>query len=178
MPAGRTWKALASVLMLPGLIAASLLAWPPRACAQSKVTIGRVERARLYPSGLLLRAKIDTGARTSSLNAPKLVVFTRDGEQWARFSLTSHDGRTVTLERKIIRFGKIKQKNNHPEKRPVILMGICIGRHYREVEVNLVDRTDFNYQLLIGRAYMQGELIVDPDRKFTREPRCFGAVNP
>jgi len=168
----------AALLLPAALLAALWLACPAPACAQSKVTIGRIERARLYPSGLLLKAKIDTGARSCSLNAQKLTVFTRDGEAWARFIVTNHHDRTVTLERKIIRTGTIKQKNNHPEKRPVILMGICIGRHYREVEVNLVDRSDFNYPLLIGRAYLQGDFLVDPDHKYTREPRCFGAGNP
>ena len=160
------------------LIAAAWVAGSLPAEARVKEIVGRVELARIYPSGLILRTKMDTGARTCSLNAPKLSVFTRDGEQWARFKLTNHKGRTITIERKVLRTGKIKEQNQRLEKRPVILLGICVGRLYREVEVNLVDRSDFNYQLLIGRNYLEGELLVDTELKYTHEPQCFGAGTP
>jgi len=163
---------LLSILSAAGIFPARTVS------AQTKEIVGRVEHARIYPSGLLLRSKMDTGTRTASLNAPKLVLFTRDGARWVRFKLTNHKGRTVALERKVLRTDKIKQQNQQFEKRPVVLMGICVGRLYREVEVNLVDRSDFNYQLLIGRSYMSGELLVDPELRFTHEPECFGAGAP
>jgi hypothetical protein len=172
-PASSPGPALISVLIAAAWVGGALPAE-----ARVKEIVGRVEIARIYPSGLILRAKIDTGAKTCSLNAPKLSLFTRDGEQWARFKLTNHKGRTVTIERKVLRTGKIKEQNQHVEKRPIILLGICIGSLYREVEVNLVDRSDFNYQLLIGRNYLEGELLVDPELKYTHEPQCFGAGTP
>jgi hypothetical protein len=146
--------------------------------AQNKDIVGRIERVRIYPGDLVLRAKLDTGARNSSLNGPSMTKFEKNGETWVRFSVKNHRGQEATIERKIIRQAKIKQKNQDSERRPVIMLGICLGRQYREVEVNLVDRAEFNYQMLIGRSFMIGHLVVDPELKFTAEPDCVGAPMP
>jgi hypothetical protein len=146
--------------------------------AQSKDIVGRIEKVRIYPGDLVLRAKLDTGARNSSLHAPGITKFEMNGETWVRFSMKNHRGEEATLERKIIREAKIKQKNRDSEKRPVIMLGICLGRQYREVEVNLVDRAEFNYPMLIGRSFMVGHLLVDPELKYTVEPACVGAPMP
>ena len=60
---------------------------------------GWLELARLYPSGLTIRAKLDTGARTSSLNATHATRFFRGDEAWVRFDVTNARGRTSTFER-------------------------------------------------------------------------------
>jgi hypothetical protein len=146
--------------------------------AQNKDIVGRVEKVRIYPGDLVLRAKLDTGAKNSSLHAPNITKFEKNGETWVRFSVRDHKGEDATIERKVIRQAKIKQKNRDSERRPVIMLGICLGRQYREVEVNLVDRTEFNYQLLIGRSFMIGHIVVDPELKFTAEPDCVGAPMP
>jgi hypothetical protein len=49
-----------------------------------------------------------------------------------------------------------------------------LGDFYREAEVNLVDRSGFNYQMLIGRSFLAGNLIVDPSIKYTTKPICKG----
>ena len=155
----------------------SILSFSPTG-AQNKDIVGRIERVRIYPGDLVLRAKLDTGARNSSLSAPSITKFEKNGETWVRISMKNHKGEEATIERKIIREATIKQKNRDSEKRPVIMLGICLGRKYREVEVNLVDRSEFNYQLLIGRSFLIGHLIVDPELKYTVEPDCVGAPMP
>lgn len=154
------------------------LLYPSTTPAQEKDIVGRVEYVRIYPGDLLLRAKVDTGAKNCSLNAPEITRFSKKGEAWVRFKLKNHLGEETILERKILREAKIKQRKNMLEKRPVILLGICMGRQYREVEVNLVDRTGYNYQLLIGRTYMIGHIVVDPELRYTVEPACVGAPMP
>ena len=146
--------------------------------AQNKDIVGRIEKVRIYPEDLVLRAKLDTGARNSSLHAPNITRLEKNGEAWVRFSIKNHKGEEATLERKIVRKARIKQKNRDSEKRPVIMLGICLGRQYREVEVNLVDRAEFNYPMLIGRSFMAGHLVVDPELKYTAEPDCVGAPMP
>lgn len=145
---------------------------------KSKDIVGRVEKVRIYPGELLLRAKLDTGAKNSSLHAPNLVKFEKNGEAWVRFSVKNHLDEEVKIERKIVRQARIKQKGRALERRPVVMLGICMGRQYREVEVNLVDRTDFIYPLLVGRGFMIGHLVVDPELKYTAEPECVGAPMP
>ena len=145
---------------------------------QDKDIIGRVEKVRIDPGGFLLRAKLDTGAKNCSLHAPKMTRFSRDGQAWVRFEVENHLGKEIAVERKILREARIKQKNGDLEIRPVIMLGVCLGRRYREVEVNLVDRTVFIYPMLIGRSLMIGHMIVDPELKYTAEPECAGAPIP
>ena len=146
--------------------------------AQNKYIVGRVEEVRIFPGNLVLRAKLDTGARTSSLHAPRIKRFEKNGEAWVRFSVKNHRGMEATIERRIVRQARIKQKNGEPEERLVILLGVCLGTQYREVEVNLVDRAEFLYPMLVGRSFMIGHVLVDPELKYTSEPACVGETNP
>jgi hypothetical protein len=166
--------------MRRSLLGALLVSLLPssQVAAQSKDIVGRVEKVRVYPGDLLLHAKLDTGARHCSLHVPRMTKFVKNDSPWVRFTVKDREGQEFTIERKIVRTAKIKQKNRMLEKRPVVMLGICMGRQYREVEVNLVDRTDFIYPILIGRAFMMGHIIVDPELKFTSEPACVGAPMP
>ena len=57
-------------------------------------------------------------------------------------------------------------------ERPVISLGICLGNIYRQVNVNLADRTNYNYTMLIGRDYLNGVYIVDVEIVHTTKPTC------
>lgn len=141
----------------------------------ARLHAGWIEEARIYPGAFLLEAKLDTGADVSSLDARDAVFFRRGGERWIRFTVTSNRGRTVTLERPVVRMARIKRHSHASQRRPVVRLGICIGDVYRETEVNLVDRARFRYRLLIGRRFMENRVIVDPARKFLHSPECKGA---
>lgn len=145
-------------------------------CAQEsekdKYIVGWVEYVTLFPDHLKIKAKLDTGAKNSSLNAAHIVEFKRAGATFVRFELTNWKGRTETIEAPVIRMAKIKQHNSKPERRPVIQIGICLGRVYKQVEVNLVNRSNFNYQLLIGRSFLKGQFAVDPSKTFTINTDC------
>lgn len=140
--------------------------------ADSKQIVGVIENARIFPGEVIIPAKLDTGADNSSLDVRQLTGFDRDGENWVRFLVADRDGKVVTIERKLVRNAKIKRHQGPRQERPVVLMGICVGNYYKEVEVNLVDRSRFKYQLLLGRSFMQGGIIVDPSLKQTVEPEC------
>ncbi len=152
------------------------IALPLAACVQeSKSIVGVAENVCLEPENLVLAAKLDTGADNSSLNVGRLSEFERNGEEWVRFEVTNEAGRTATFERKLVRVAKIKRHVGDRHERPVVLMGIRIGNHFREAEVNLVDRSLFKYQLLIGRSFMSGLVVVDPSAQYTVDPVCRGA---
>jgi hypothetical protein len=140
----------------------------------NRKVVGRLEIVRIYPGNLRLRARLDTGAKNSSLDAQNIAEFERGGQSWIRFDVTNHKGKTVTLERKIYREVKSKRKHGSPRKRLVIKLSICLGSILREVEVNLVDRSEFNYPMLIGRSFMENHLVVDPAVKFVTRPNCEG----
>jgi hypothetical protein len=145
------------------------------ATASEKKVVGWIERARIFPGGFALPAKIDTGADHSSLNVKGFTLFDRDNEDWVRFTVTDDDGKEHKFERKMVRLAKIKRHSGPRQERPVVLLGICVGGHYHETEVNLVDRSKFKYPLLIGRSFSADAMIVDPSATYTVEPDCPGA---
>lgn len=145
---------------------------PGEKSAGTRTIVGFTETVRLFPHDMEIRAKIDTGARTSSLHAQDIITFVRDGRQWVRFHVTNRDNRTVTYERPIVRHVKIKSLTGPALSRPVVIMGICIADVFRVTEVNLSNRTGFNFQLLVGRRFMRQSIVVDPGKQYTRPPRC------
>lgn len=74
-------------LLAPVMLALSMLGFVLE--TEAKDIAGYVEKARLHPSGLLIRAKHDTGAKTSSLNVSHFVYFMHDGKRWVRFNVTN-----------------------------------------------------------------------------------------
>lgn len=145
--------------------------WFNQAMAEKEV-VGWVETARIYPGGIELRAKIDTGAETTSLNCNCIQYTDHDGEKWVRFTIKNHVGNSLEIEKKIQRIAIIKRHYGESQERPVINLGICLSGTYRETEVNLVDRSGMNYQLLIGRYFLQDHFIVDPATTYTKAPNC------
>lgn len=135
---------------------------------------GWVERVEILPEGISLKAKMDTGATTSSLNALNAERFRRDGERWIAFDIFDSEtpDETVRLERKITRHVRIVRHDGQHQRRPVVTIGLCMGGIYREEEVNLIDRTELNYQALVGRNHMAGVIVVDPAETFTQAPHC------
>ncbi|MDR4509178.1 MAG: RimK/LysX family protein [Candidatus Brocadiaceae bacterium] len=141
--------------------------------AKSKEVIGKAERILIYPGNIVLKAKIDTGAKICSINAPEFTLFERNEENWVRFELVNGKGEKVNIEERIIRTALLKRLNGLPsEKRPVIKLGICIGDTYKEVEVNLANRSRFMYQMLIGRNFLENDFLVDISEKYSKEPKC------
>lgn len=140
--------------------------------AQDKEIVGKAEMVRIYPVNMVIRAKLDTGAKTSSLNVQHYTYFKRDGKTWVRFDLTKNNGKNIPMEKMVTRIVKIKRKGWMSQERPVILLGICLGHTYKEVEVNLVDRSNFRHMMLIGLNFLQGSFIIDPSLKYISKPEC------
>lgn len=139
---------------------------------EAKEVIGRVEKVGINGASFTLHARIDTGAKNSSLNASNYHLSKRGEEKWIRFDITNREGQTITLEKQIARFVKIKRKEASTQQRPAILLDICIGNISKQVEVNLVNRSNFNFQLLIGRTFLNGDFIVDVQKSYTSNPSC------
>ncbi len=159
-------RLIPAVLLLLSLVAARA------AAAGDPIVLGWLELARLGPDRLILRGKLDTGARNSSLNAQDVARFRKDGRLWVRFSVTNNKGRTVKFERPVEGIATIKRAGADAEERYVILLDVCVAQISRRVEVNLTDRSDLNYQLLIGRRFLEGAILVDSSSTFTTKPTC------
>lgn len=166
--------------MKPLLALLSLLALP--VMAAEPTLYGRYEYIALPEIGETLKAKMDTGAYTASLSAKDIELFTRDGEEWVRFRLATKDADGKVYEHKLARISKIKNRADEEEegdapelsKRPVVDLELCLGDVKRTVEVNLVDRSSFNYPLLVGaKALREFKAAVNPAKRFTAgKPNC------
>ncbi len=143
-----------------------------QAVADSKAVIGWVEYASLHNRNISLKAKMDTGADNTSLHASNLKLISKKGEDWVRFELPDEVGGTHTIEQPVIRYTSIKRRGVSAQERPVILLKICVSNQLREVEVNLTDRSNYSYKLLIGRSYMEGLFLIDSASMYTVSPDC------
>jgi hypothetical protein len=150
-----------------------LLAVAPVASARG--THGWVEFVELHLDGhpLRVKAKLDTGAKSSSLDATDITPFERDGQRWVRFRPSrSGADQAPLIEQPVARYVRIKRHQGPYDRRPVIRLPLCLGDELRTVEVNLTDRGRFIYPLLLGRKALAGLAVVDPARTFMRAPRC------
>lgn len=142
--------------------------------ASEPVRAGWVEKAVVYPKKFVIHAKLDTGAKTSSIDARDPEYITRDGENWVRFSITNQKIETVIIEAPIVRHSKIKRHFGESQTRPVILLDLCVGNVRKKEEVNLVDRTGMNYPLLIGRNFLKDTFLIDSNATYMLSPGCPG----
>lgn len=159
---------------LPAFVFMMLLAGAPPAMAQQgKLIFGWVEEVVVSRSGFTMHAKLDTGADTSSLDAQDIERFERDGEPWIRFTLSGEEpGQRTTLERPLVRDVLIKRHRGPSQRRPVVRVPVCLGPFLMDIEVSLIDRSHFNYPVLIGRAAMESVVVVDAERALTHDPAC------
>lgn len=127
-----------------------------------------------------LRAKIDTGASTSSLHATEVEPFERDGQPWVRF--TAHLGSVVQLrhrrcEAPLVTMKTIKSSNGQAQTRYVIRTSLALGDGVWEVEFTLACRKNMRYRLLLGsKALIHGQLVVNPGLKYVQDKPAFPAT--
>lgn len=141
----------------------------------AKEVVGWVENVIVYPGGVTVKAKVDTGAKTSSLDCECITPFQKDGEEWLSFTVKNSKGEMIRLEKPVTRVARIKRHFNETQVRYVVKLGLCLGSVYREEEVTLVDRSGFNYSLLVGRNFLGEDFVVDPSQTFNNAPSCKGA---
>jgi hypothetical protein len=134
---------------------------------REKLVMGWLESVYLKPWNLRVTAKLDTGAKTSSVHADHIDHFTKDGREWVRFTLVgSEDKKPLVVERPIVRTAYIKERKAQSSKRDVVKLSLCKnGRDY-ETEFTLVDRSNFNYPLLLGRSFLQDVALIDASETF------------
>jgi hypothetical protein len=143
--------------------------------AESEQTIGWIEHVSIHPESLVIRAKIDTGADNSSLHASNIQVYEVNGNQMVMFSVENKDGDMARFDLPLVRMAQIKRRGGaDPLQRPVVSMKLCIGNTLKDVDINLADRENFQYRMLIGRSYLGEQFLVSAHKTYTREPACNG----
>jgi len=140
--------------------------------SESLVKAGWIEEVRIFPGNLRMVAKLDTGAESASIHAENIDRFERDGKPWVKFTVIDRTNKNLVLEREVKRIVKIKRHKQKAAERPVVLLDICLGDTHKEAEVNLANRSNYEYELLIGRVYLNNHFTIDPSSKRNLEPNC------
>jgi len=138
----------------------------------AKTIIGWTEIVQIDGSNLSLEAKIDTGADITSIHSEILAQYNFNDEKWIKFQIDNGKDGKIVFEKKLLRFAKIKRKQEGILKRPVVLMSICMGSVVRDIEVNLSNRSNFEYPMLIGKNMLRKKFLVDVALKNTIVPNC------
>ncbi len=115
-------------------------------------------------------AKIDTGAKTSSLHAFRIKNFQRDGEDWLRFyvhPVQRHRLPEVVCEARLADERTVTSSNGKSEYRPVIITRFKMGRLTFKTELTLSNRDDMGFRMLIGRRALAKRFIVDSSLSHT-----------
>jgi len=136
----------------------------------SKIILGNYEYVYIPSEKLKLKAKIDTGATTTSLHAINIKAFERDGKKWVKFTLENEKGELINKALPISRIVYIKRHGAKNQKRYVVQMRINVANSSQLVDVTLTDRSKFSYPVLIGKNFLTGMVLVDVSKKFTQEP--------
>lgn len=109
-----------------------------------------------------LKAKIDTGAKTSALHADKIEMITVDGKKIVRFLFITEEGKQVWIKSAFIEERYIKSSNGDKTLRPVVKTEIKMGKERFEIEVTLINRDLMGFKMLIGREALNGRFLINP----------------
>ncbi len=138
---------------------------------ENKQVVGRNEWAWLELLGRNLKARVDTGALSSSLSAIDLLPFERDGHEWIRFRVPDEDhpdGGDV-YEAPLVKYVKVRQASaDELERRPVVRLTVRVGDFVDDTEFSLTNREDMLYPLLLGRNFLRDVALVDVAQQFTQ----------
>lgn len=141
--------------------------------AHGKVILGEEEWVWLDSIQSFFKARIDTGATTSSLNAINIQMFERDGKEWARFNLnhtSGQDGQKAEIvEAPVVRWVKVRQSTSElAERRPVIEAWVKLGQLHEKAQFTLADRSQMAYPVLLGREFFKDIALVDVGKQFVQ----------
>ncbi len=119
-----------------------------------------------------IKAKIDTGARTSALHVEKIRRLPGDRVRFEAVLSHRRPERRVQVTAEIVRMSRVRPSTGHLQERFVVATRVKLGRHVRRIELSLVCRANMLCRMLIGRTALDG-FVIDPTRDYR-----FGKPSP
>ncbi len=137
---------------------------------QNKIILGSEEWCSFPELGIpAIKARVDSGAKTSALHAINIAPFLKDGENWVKFDINPIQNNLKTVihcEAKLIDKRIVKSSSGFREQRYVISANLKIGNDVWEIEMTLTNRDSMGFRMLLGREAMSGRILVDPEQKY------------
>lgn len=135
---------------------------------QNKVILGSEEWCSFPELGIpTIKARVDSGAKTSALHAINIAPFIKDGVNWVKFDINpiQNDLKTVIhCEAPLIDKRIVKSSSGYREQRYVIQTTLDIGKSNWQIEMTLTNRDSMGFRMLLGREAMSGRVLVDPEQ--------------
>ena len=152
----------------------------------TRLTIGWKEWVALPDLKIpAIKAKVDTGARTSALHATEITAFTKPSGHWVRYvvrPLRSHPEIEILCESKLLDERDIKNSGGQVESRYVIETTIALGGARWSTTLSLTSREDMLFRMLIGRSTLNDRVIIHPGEKYltgkVKRRKCYPALRP
>lgn len=121
-----------------------------------------------------IKAKIDTGARSSALHAFHIEKFERNDKKFVRFQvhpLQRDSKTTITTEAELLEYREVRNSGGVAQLRPVILTRIKLGEKTWKIELTLTNRDVMGFRMLLGRQALRRQFLVDPGKSFIQSKR-------
>lgn len=135
-----------------------------------KVIVGSEEWCSFPTLGIpTIKARVDSGAKTSALHAINIVTFEKNSENWVKFDVNpiqNNAKAVIHCEAPLIDKRVVKSSSGYREQRYVIKTKLEIGGKTWEIEVTLTNRDSMGFRMLLGREAMSGRVLVDPEQRY------------
>ncbi|RRJ93395.1 30S ribosomal protein S6--L-glutamate ligase [Flavobacterium macacae] len=136
----------------------------------SKVILGSEEWCSFPELGIpTIKARVDSGAKTSALHAVNISPFVKEGENWVKFDINPIQNNLKTIihcEARLIDKRVVKSSSGFREQRYVISTSLVFGNDNWPIEMTLTNRDSMGFRMLLGREAMSGRVLVDPEEKY------------
>jgi len=137
---------------------------------QSKIILGSEEWCSFPELGIpTIKARVDSGAKTSALHAINIAPFKKEGQNWVKFDINPIQNNVKTVihcEAPLVDKRVVKSSSGFREERYVILSNLEIGNTNWNIEMTLTNRDSMGFRMLLGREAMSGRVLVDPEQQY------------
>lgn len=142
---------------------------------EDKLILGSEEWIKLPALGIpFIKARVDSGAKTSAIHAFNIARFDKNGEPWVSFEVHPLQGiRKVVVrsEARLVDYRKVRSSTGVSEDRAVVMTTAVVGNLEIQIEITLANRDAMGFRMLLGREAMVGRVLVDPGSRC-----CLGDV--